>query len=233
MCASLRSCRWDRGERKASVWRKLRNQHRSARVQKRNWSLFWYTHNGHSHTLQRALLKRHHDRRTQRTERNAGNKNHSRLLPSVEKSFRCSGEGKGLGGGDEHFSPNWHGVLRGRRREGAMLAQRCVGLAFDYDGELSPKLTHKHGQRLLLNKGRDGGGGKRTNVQGRPMDGAEFTKRSGPPFRDTGATSTRPSKDEAEPPDPTADDAGCTFCRNERNESGRFMERLCRRFVHQ
>ena len=30
-------------------------------------------------------------------------------------------------GGDEHFSPNWHGFLRGRRREGAMLAQRCMG----------------------------------------------------------------------------------------------------------
>ena len=30
-------------------------------------------------------------------------------------------------GGDEHFSPNWHGFHRGRRREGAMLAQRCMG----------------------------------------------------------------------------------------------------------
>ena len=30
-------------------------------------------------------------------------------------------------GGDEHFSPNWHHLLGGRRREGAMLAQRCMG----------------------------------------------------------------------------------------------------------
>ena len=30
--------------------------------QRRNWSLFWYTHNGHStHTMQRTLFTRHHD----------------------------------------------------------------------------------------------------------------------------------------------------------------------------
>ena len=33
-------------------------------------------------------------------------------------------------GGDEHFPPNWHGFFRGRRREGAMLAQRCTGWHF-------------------------------------------------------------------------------------------------------
>ena len=30
-------------------------------------------------------------------------------------------------GSYEHFSPNWHGFLRGRKREGTMLAQRCMG----------------------------------------------------------------------------------------------------------
>ena len=30
-------------------------------------------------------------------------------------------------GGDKHFSPNWHSFLRGRRREGAIFAQRCMG----------------------------------------------------------------------------------------------------------
>ena len=38
---------------------------------------------------------------------------------------------------------------------------------------------------------------------------------------------------EAEPPDSTAHDAGGIFRRNERNESGRPMERLRRRSLHQ
>ena len=36
---------------------------------------------------------------------------------------------------DENFSPNWHGFLRGRRREGAMLAQRCMAWHLNFSGK--------------------------------------------------------------------------------------------------
>ena len=40
-----------------------------------------------------------------------------------------AGEARPLGTArwNEHVSPNWHGFILGRRREGAMLAQRCMG----------------------------------------------------------------------------------------------------------
>ena len=65
-------------------------------------------------------------------------------------------------GGDEHFSPSWHGFLRGRRREGAMLAQRCMG-------------WHDLSGKIPVHKVRNDGGGKRASVQGGPLDGTETT----------------------------------------------------------
>ena len=127
LVCSVCTCRWDRGELKASVWRKLRNRQRSVHAQKRNWSLFWYTHNGIPHTLQRTQLKRHHDRQTKRTEKNAGKKNYSRLCPLWKSLFAAMVRERVTERRDEHFSSNWHGLLRGRRREGVMLAQRCMG----------------------------------------------------------------------------------------------------------
>ena len=63
--------------------------------------------------------------------------------------------------------------------------ERCwhndVLAAPDYDWEIPSELNHRHEQCLHLHKGRNDGGGKRTNVQGRVMDSAEATKRSGLP----------------------------------------------------
>ena len=49
------------------------------------------------------------------------------LCPRWKSSFATMVRGTKLEGGDEHFSPNRHGFLCGRRREGAMPAQRCMG----------------------------------------------------------------------------------------------------------
>ena len=81
-------------------------------------------------------------------------------------------------GGDEHFSPNWHGFLRGRRR-GSNARTTMHGMAPDLSWKISCELAHRHEQRLLVHKDRNDGGGKRTNVQGRPLDGTEIAKRSG------------------------------------------------------
>ena len=58
-----RICRWDRGDWKASVWKKSLNQQRRIHAQKESWSLFWYTPNEHSahhaaHTTQTAPCSR-------------------------------------------------------------------------------------------------------------------------------------------------------------------------------
>ena len=47
-----------------------------------------------------------------------------------------------LEGGDEHLSPYWHGFLCGRRREGAMLAHRCMGWHITSLGEIPSELAH-------------------------------------------------------------------------------------------
>ena len=88
----------------------------------------------------------------------------------MEKSFRCNGERETVSeGGDEHFSPNWHDFLRGRRREGVMLTT-THGMAFDL---IPSELVHRHEQRLLVHKERNDGGGKRTNVQERDLSMAQ------------------------------------------------------------
>ena len=46
-------------------------------------------------------------------------------------------------GGDERFSPNWHGFLQGRRREGAVLGTTMHGMAPDVDGEISSEFGHR------------------------------------------------------------------------------------------
>ena len=48
-------------------------------------------------------------------------------------------------------------------------------MAFDLSWKISSELTHRHEQRLLVHE-RNDGGGKRTNVQGRPLDGTEIAK---------------------------------------------------------
>ena len=68
-----------------------------------------------------------------------------------------------------------------------MLFHRCMSWRPTTMGQIPSELTHRHEQRflseqcLLLYKERNDGGGKRTNAQGRPMDGAEVTKRCGLP----------------------------------------------------
>ena len=52
-------------------------------------------------------------------------------------------------------------------------------MAFDLSRKIPSELAHRHEQRLLVHKERNDGGGKRTNVQGRPLDGTEIAKRSG------------------------------------------------------
>ena len=115
-----------------------------------------------------------------------------------------------------------------------MLAQRCMGWHLTTVGKIPFEPAHRHEQCLLLYKEKNDGGGKRTNVQERPVDGAAATKRSGLPsgtrrrvhwYGETwiahggvgGAKYifTVFQQDletmEAEPPDPTAHDAGGTF----------------------
>ena len=80
-----------------------------------------------THTMQRALLQR-----TLNDKRN-GQKGmlDTRIIhvlcPWWKSLFAAMVRETVSEGGDEHFSPIWHGFLRGRRREGAMLAQRCMG----------------------------------------------------------------------------------------------------------
>ena len=58
----FRTCWWDRGDWKVSVWNKSRNQQRSVHVQSRNGLCSGTRTAGIPHTLQRTPLKRHHDR---------------------------------------------------------------------------------------------------------------------------------------------------------------------------
>ena len=66
-------------------------------------------------------------------------------------------------GGDEHFSPNWRTKERRRNARTAM-----HGMALDFSWKIQLELAHRHVQRFLLHKERND---KRTNVQGRPLDG--------------------------------------------------------------
>ena len=52
-------------------------------------------------------------------------------------------------------------------------------MAPDLTGEITSKLDHRHEQCLLLHKEGNDRGGKRTNVQGRLLDGTETTKWGG------------------------------------------------------
>ena len=60
-----------------------------------------------------------------------------------------------------------------------MLAQRCMGWHLTSLGESPSELAHRHEQRFLEHRERDDGGGKRTNVQGRPLDGTEICENGG------------------------------------------------------
>ena len=53
------------------------------------------------------------------------------------------------------------------------------GMAFDLSWKIPSELAHRHEQRFLLRKESNDGGGKRTNVQGRPLDGSKTATWSG------------------------------------------------------
>ena len=104
----------------ASVCKKSRNQQRGTRVHSGSWFRSWYASRDHS---------THHAAGTTQTApwlTNITDRKECRA-PASFTIFVPDGERHGLGGRTNTSHPNWHGLLRERRMEGAMLAQRCVG----------------------------------------------------------------------------------------------------------
>ena len=125
-------------------------------------------------------------------------------------------------------------------------------LAPDLSWKIPPEFTHRCEQRLLVHTERNDGGGKRAIVQGRPLDGTEAGKRSGflegtrrrihvhgETWAAHGATHLllgfRQDLQtmENESPDTTVHDAVSTIRRDGGIESGRIVEWLRGRPVHQ
>ena len=122
-----RICRWDPGDLKALVWKKSRKQQKKVHTCKTG-VVSVLVH------AQRALhtpCSAHCSHGTLVDRRNGqkgmlGTRITHVLCPWWKSLFAAMVRETVSEGGDEHFSANWHGFLRGRRREGAMLAQRCM-----------------------------------------------------------------------------------------------------------
>ena len=68
----------------------------------------------------------------------------------------------------------------GTKERGSNASTTMCGMALDISWKLPSELAHRHEQRLLVHRERnDGGANEQTNVQGRPLDGTETTKRRG------------------------------------------------------
>ena len=110
LCAPrLRTCRWDRGDWKASLWKKLRILRRSIHAKKGLVSVLV-----HAQRAFHTPCSAHHPNGTQ-----IDNRNGQKGVLGTRIIHAMVGETV-LEGGDEHFSPKWHGFLRGtkERRHG-------------------------------------------------------------------------------------------------------------------
>ena len=167
LCLTVVFCRWESGDSKALGWKKSqKKQQRSTRAKRELVSLLVHA--------QRALHTQFsaHDSNGSLIDKRNGQDGVlvtrvTHVLCHWWKSVFAAMVRESVSeGGDQRFSPNWHGFLRGRRRE-------------DLSWKIPLELAHRHEQRFLLHRERNDGGGKRTNVQGRSLDGSETAKRGG------------------------------------------------------
>ena len=118
----------DEGDSKALGWKKLQKQQRSTHAR----SGSWFSVLVHAQRALHTPCSAHCSNGTLIDKRNGqkgmlGTRIIHVLCSWWKSVFAARVRDTVFEGGNEHFSPNWHGFLRGRRREGAMLAQRCMG----------------------------------------------------------------------------------------------------------
>ena len=123
----LRTCRWVRGDWKASVWKQLRNQKRSVHAQKKKLVSVLV----HAQRAFHTPCIAHHSNGNLVYKRDGqkgmlGTRIIDVLCPLWKSRFAAMVRETVSEGGDEHFSPNWHGFSRREERsmDGAKVTKR-------------------------------------------------------------------------------------------------------------